>query len=1521
MRTSRVVLGAAVAFVAVAAAAPARALQGPTPGAASPDKLKLPDRPGSIKGLSDAANVNIFSGQVGYSVPFELPKGAAGFGPSVALTYSGELGDGPVGIGWTMGQMGIRRTLRYGVPTYTDADELELIGIGNGGKLIRDDNDPNTYWAFGQAKNIRVRKQGARFEVKDGDGTTYLLGTSINGRETDGAGKVSGWLVESITNLVGQQIRLTYDRDQGQTYLDSISWGPGAVTYRVDVTYHGRKDVSISYRTGYEVRTARLLTQMVVSEIENGHETIVRTMSLSYDESFAASRLHSVQLTGTPRNAPTQPAESLPVLTFEYARPSPSSKVALPGVDGWQLNTRGVSFLDVDGDGMSDLVRLELGNHQYRKNMGGSFSAPVTMSGASDVELADAQLMDLDGDARPELVRIVDDTWRAYKLENGSWQQLGLWPGSNGIPLHGTGVVLADLNGDGRTDVIRGAAGGILVTFNTKSGLAPTVRLPQISAAEAAIEPGNANVRFADFNGDGLADVEYLTDGWLKVFLGRGDGTFVVWNRIYWPWGEAAFDANDVQIVDLDRDGMMDLVHFAAGSVTCYPGMPNGHFADASAVRHLSRPENTEADVVVTTADVLGNGSQDVVWSSPRGLWALDLAGPATSGMLVNVNNGMGKTTRFTYKSSGLLAVEAEEQGSPWQVKLPSVIHVPIRMEIDLGDTEPLRVVHYGVRNGFWDGDERRFGGFLESTEQQLDDNDAAASLVTTTKYHAGLGDERVLRGMPVSVTRADGHGQTFDLAKTDWEAFVLPDMPKDPCARRAIKTQVTAENYEGVAEPVRTQTLYDNFDRFGRPGLETQNGIVEIGGDERVITRLFADDDVTWVRERTYEEKVTAPGGALVKWSRTYFGGPAGAPLGLGGIGQGFVRQVTGYLDTNNTWPVQTSTTYDNFGNPIDVYANGVHRTIGYDSGLFPNAETVVPDASRPASALTWGMTWDRVIGAPSTLTDPNLDYAYAEYDTLARIKKISENGTTPHSCFSYDWTAPHPQSTTWVFDGPTSALASEPCPTGPHWRQTLSVSNGAGEALFGATPAGDGSWIISGWKERDARGRVTLMVEPFSANTPQPTTFDGMARRQTFAYDALARLVLQTLPNMATKKIFYKAFYQRVESSELLPVESFLDGQNRITTTQRTEAGESVTAVYDAADRIRSMTLQDGTSHQFKYDTLGRMTFAQDPDTGPRTLQYDDRNFLVSHTNGEEQTVSFSYDDAGRLTRRAEPLGDYVYNYDDDGGFFSTACHEKARLAAVTEPGLDGTLGGVHFCYDTFGRQNVFDRTIVAAGGSRRGSETSEYSPSGLVLQSTSDDGFSIGYKYDAAGRAICARTPPADAAGKCQRLAAGQVGGGTDDYWVADIIDPAGRVRQEHYGNGATEVYGYDTLGLTNFVDLKSPVQSAPLFDITVTRNAYGAPTIVADGDGQGLDQSATYEYDGEARLKRATLGSAERLDQQYEFKFGYDPLQNMTFRSVKQGASAKDIGVLTGVYKYAERGYGPRQLTSVIPGATP
>src|SRR5262245_59913484 len=320
----------------------AEALEGPSPGAASASTIKLPDGPGSVRGLADPATVNVFTGQVGFQIPIRFPSGRAGLTPSLALRYSGALGNGVIGIGWTFDAPMVRRSDRRGVPAYDDSDELELSGVGDGGRLVRDPDrtNPQQYWVEGKGTSIKVVQRNGRFEITDAAGIRYYFGNSSASREEQD-GRVSAWMLDWVVDLGGNEIEYTYTRASNQLYLESINWGPvsgGNPVYRAEIEYEARVDAEISYRTGFAITTSSRVKAIRVRSFNH----VLRTYRLVYDGSFALSRLRRVDYTGVDDEG------SLPSQTFTYASIQRPEMVSFTATNDRVLNERGVAAFDVD---------------------------------------------------------------------------------------------------------------------------------------------------------------------------------------------------------------------------------------------------------------------------------------------------------------------------------------------------------------------------------------------------------------------------------------------------------------------------------------------------------------------------------------------------------------------------------------------------------------------------------------------------------------------------------------------------------------------------------------------------------------------------------------------------------------------------------------------------------------------------------------------------------------------------------------------------------------------------------------------------------------------------------------------------------------------------------------------------------------------------------------------------------------------------------------------------------------------
>ena len=1511
LRLHRSIRGIIAIIVLHAGAEQAFALQGPMPGAVSASKLKLPDGPGSVRGLADAASLNVFSAQVSYSVPIQLPRGRGGFGPELAISYSGELGNGPIGLGFTIGEIAIRRSLRHGVPAYENTDELELVGIEGAGRLIPDANTPETWWVEGKGKDLRVQRSGSGMLVTNANGLRYTLGTVVSSRIQGLAAGALGtgiatWLVEDVEDLSGQHVTYSYQKLENQLYLSQIQWGPSpegnaGSAYRADFVYEPRPDPVVSYRTGLEVQTSQRLASIRITSFG---ETL-RTYALTYDSTFALSRLSKITMTGRGEKG------QWPAITFGYVKPKAAQLVEISNPEGWVLNARGTTLADVDGDGLNDLLRVEVGGSSWRRNRGGRFDAARILSGG-EVDFDAAQIADLDGDLRPDLIRVVGNTWRVSTLVGGlvptGWSAATEVPGTSLLPLNSSSSTFADLDADGRVELLTAGTNGYNVGMNGPLGFLQTIRSP-IDPDNAFVAPGAANLHFRDVNGDGIADVVWLTDAWANIYLGSGAGRFVRSAKVEYPWGSAVQNLADIRLADLNRDGLMDLIRITSANVHFYPGLANGSFGVERA--SLPRPQGFGVNDVVTVSDLNGNGSEDIVWSSSSGaMWLLDLAGPTHAGMLEQIDNGLGLTTVFSYAASTELLVKAENDGRPWTRFFPAAIPIPISSRTELASGQPARISELTVRDGFWDREERRFGGFLEASRIARG-NTPERTLVETSAFHEGVAEARILRGQPLALEYSDGRGRQFSRSESQWEALPVSGLPNNALTRRVFLRSQRLLTLEGQVDPVEAVSTFTP-DESARSVRETHTGRSDRSGDEKIITRVFADDAATWVRNRLCEEKIFAGDGTtLVEHKRVIMGdekGPATAADGEPcGVGKGWVLTNEAWLvDTKanqSRFVVQEASSYDVWGNATIVYAEGVRRMLSYDAlGLYPSGETVNPGSSAP---LEWSATWDKVVGQPTTVSDPNRVTSTITYDELGRVVAMAVGDHAPHIRYYYNWTAPRPTTTTFLFD---RGLADVPQNTGASsggWRETIAVANGAGESLLSATRLSGDQFIITQFSDLDARGDVISIAEGFyhrGATYPVTRPADGL-RIQTFSRDALGRVLEQTLPNGAKKLMTYEPYVTVTTGADLASVTTITDAFNRIVhtyrdiTTDGTTVREEVTATYDAADRITAMSLQNGKAiHRFEYDTLGRLVEASDPDIGMRTMAYDEANRLIRHENGAGQVVGYGYDGAGRLTSKGpgevrRGATDYRFQYDTPHPESASRTFTKGRLAWVAEPGN----GRTEYAYDLLGRETM--RTRRFADGATA-TENRTLGASGLLL-TREQDGFDITPTYDAAGRVI--------------RIGA---------YWSAEPgedgrlgLDATGRVLRETYGNGTVQVYDYDTLGLPQGIVLESAAKS-PWFNLSVARNAYGAPTAIVDKDGRGLDHSATYAFDPAARLVNASIGSGPAA---FRFSFRYDGLQNLVRRTIDSGSAS---GVFAGEYRLGGEGFGPRQLATVMtaPGAS-
>ena len=230
-----------------------------------------------------------------------------------------------------------------------------------------------------------------------------------------------------------------------------------------------------------------------------------------------------------------------------------------PGAGGYPgADSEDVAILDADGDGDLDLLFVS-------EDLGG-VDELYLWDGAGFVDASDRlpapgvtnglDHADLDGDGLPEVVLAqagADAVWSA----DGSGGFVDVT--ADWLPAEDPGDIsqdaeLADLDGDGLLDVVFANEGGDSRLLLQRGGRFTPAPLPNINEESREIDA-------ADLDGDGDLDLVIANVGWAgrtpqdRWLRNDGSGAFTAEEL-----PEDTYETLDVDAIDLDRDGDLDLL-------------------------------------------------------------------------------------------------------------------------------------------------------------------------------------------------------------------------------------------------------------------------------------------------------------------------------------------------------------------------------------------------------------------------------------------------------------------------------------------------------------------------------------------------------------------------------------------------------------------------------------------------------------------------------------------------------------------------------------------------------------------------------------------------------------------------------------------------------------------------------------------------------------------------------------------------------------------------------------------------
>lgn len=435
----------------------------------------------------------------------------------------------------------------------------------------------------------------------------------------------------------------------------------------------------------------------------------------------------------------------------------------------------------------------------------------------------------------------------------------------------------------------------------------------------------------------------------------------------------------------------------------------------------------------------------------------------------------------------------------------------------------------------------------------------------------------------------------------------------------------------------------------------------------------------------------------------------------------RGNLTKTRQWLNTTGTW-LETSYSYDDLGNRRSSTDPRNNTTLfgyadNYDDSVDRNSQAYLtqinyPSTGTPAVSHIEKKGWYYLRGLLYQDIDQNNQATTYGYDIMERLATVgyADGGQTSYAYYDVP---PLSVVTTRKLDESRDVVTTS----------TLDGFRRVIQAQLDSDPEG----VVFTDTSYDSLGRVMTVSNPYR-NLSEVTY--GIT---TTAYDALGRARLITHPDQSTTTFSYSGNCETFTDEAGKSRKSIVDAAGRIVQVIEDPVGLGYQTIYsyDALDNL-TQVWQGTQTRVFAYDSLGRLTGTQNPESGTITYDYDGNGNVLTKTD-VRGTITYEYDGLNRLKHRGYTDGTAPVTYSYDQNLQTDPADPNVNYPIGTLTQVSSSVSSSVFRYDAMGRVQASMQTTNEAsygflyGYNLAGGMTSESYPTGRVVTTG----------YDSAGR----------------------------------------------------------------------------------------------------------------------------------------------------------------------------------------